>query len=295
MVMKKWVVLFVCFIAFLFFTGCGVSDKTIKNAEARLNKLSEKGVPDSSLSRAKVFLYQAISTKEDGNIGVSRKAADSMQFYIAKGEAQYEADMKRLSPWIQTERQGLAKETSELTGLHKKHADSTLGLIDSFIQINWLLQAEANIRKFKDYIPQLQFDEKRAEELRPRVLGRWVCTNITKHRNDVTVNAVEKKIFSFQKNGNVKLVENKKGKSTPYFKEDWEFVSWGKYDFKGDTIFLMIDRFKAAKQNFWDLKEKDGKKDWVKTAHPTYDSTITDGSQDRFINFSDLEGDFKRG
>ena len=293
--MRKWVVPSVCFIAFLFFAGCGVSDRTLKNAEDRLNKLSEKGVPDSSLSRAKVFMYQAINAKDNGNIGESRKAADSMMFYIAKGEDQYDADMKRLTPWVQTERQNLAKETAELTGLHKKHADSTLAIIDSFIQMNWLLQAEANIRKFKDYIPQLQFDEKRAEELRPRVLGTWTCTNISKHRNDATVNAVEKKIFNFQKNGNVKLIEKKKGKSTPYFKEDWEFVSWGKYDIKGDTIFLMIDRFKSARQDFWDYKTKDGKKQWIKTAHPTYDSTITDGSQDRFINFQDLEGDFKRG
>jgi hypothetical protein len=217
-----------------------------------------------------------------------------MQYYIAKGEDQYELDMTRLKPWVKTERDNLTRETAELTGYHKKHADSTLGLIDSFIQINWLLQAEAYIEMFKDYMPQLVFDEKRAEELRPRVIGTWTCTNITKHRNDATVRAVEKKIFSFQKNGQVRLVENKRGKSTPYFKEDWEFISTGKYDFKGDTVLLLIDRFKAVRQDFWDLKEKDGKQNWKKTSHPKYDSTITDHSQDRYILFKDLKEDFKR-
>jgi hypothetical protein len=49
MFMNKYIVLSLCFIAFLFFSGCTVSEKTIKNAEDRLNKLSEKGVPETAI------------------------------------------------------------------------------------------------------------------------------------------------------------------------------------------------------------------------------------------------------
>ncbi|GAI48557.1 unnamed protein product, partial [marine sediment metagenome] len=130
--------------------------------------------------------------------------------------------------------------------------------------------------------------------LRPRIPGTWTCTQVTKHSEDRTVHAVEKKIFNFRKDGSIKLVEKKNGKSTPFFKEDWEFVSLGTYDIKGDTILLLINRFKAAKQNFQDFREKDGRKKWIKTSHPTYDSAITDGTQDRFITFHDLKTDFVR-
>jgi hypothetical protein len=36
------------------------------------------------------------------------------------------------------------------------------------------------------------------------------------------------------------------------------------------------------------------KKEWRKEPKPTYDSTITDGSQDRFISFADLKEDFEQ-
>jgi hypothetical protein len=202
--------------------------------------------------------------------------------------------MKRLKPWIDDQKQRISQETSALTGLHKKHVDSVVAVIDSFISIKWLLQAESVINKFVGYIPKLKSDEQRAEELRPRIVGRWTCIQETKHAEDKTVHAIEKKVFEFSPDGNVTLTEKKEGKSTPYFKEDWMFVSHGNYGIKGDTVVLFIKQFKSAKQNFWDLKETDGKKEWVKATQPTYDSTITDGSQDRYITFQDLQADFVR-
>ncbi len=293
--MKKLVILFFCFTTFLFLIGCGVSKKTIDNAEQRIKKLQEKGVPDSSLSRAKVFLYQTVSADEDGNIGLARKSADSMRFYVAKAEDQYKQDMARLQPWVKSEREGLIREISAFSGLQKKYADSVVAVIDSFVTLNWLLQAEAYITQLKDYLPQIKFNEERANEIKPRLIGTWTCTNVTKHKHDPSVKAIEKKVFTFNKDGSVKLVEKKNGKSTPYFKEDWEFRSFGKYDCKGDTIHLFIDRFKIAKHNFWDKKKVDGKVKWVKNPNEeTYDSTITDNSQDRYIIFEDLRTDFVR-
>jgi hypothetical protein len=39
---------------------------------------------------------------------------------------------------------------------------------------------------------------------------------------------------------------------------------------------------------------ENGKKLWKNEPQPTYDSTITDGSQDRFIAYNDLLEDFKQ-
>jgi len=274
--------------------SCSVSNKQINNAEARIKKLSQQGVPDSALAVAKVFVYQTRSLKEDGSHGLARNAADSMQFYIAKAEETYKQNMERLTPWIQQERAKINEEIASLTGLNRKHADSIVAVIDSFVQINWLLQAEERIKKFEAYIPQLKFDQSRGEEIRPRVLGTWTMSDITKNDADKSVHAVKEYIFNFKQDGTGSLIQRKKGKSSPLFKEDWEFISYGKYDFKGDTIYLIVNRFETKREDFWEYKTVSGdKKDWVKTSHPIYDSSISDGSQNRFVLFETLREDYK--
>ncbi len=290
--MKKSFILLVCGVAFVFLAGCSVSQRTINNAEKRVESLLSKGVPDSSLSRAKVFLYQARDAKSRDDIGIARKAADSMNILIAQAEAQYKDDMNRLKPWVESKKRYIYDETAGLTGLHKRHLDSTMAVIDSFVNINWLLQAEANTQKLLNYVPKLKLDEQLAADLRPKIPGVWTCSQETKHSTDKSVHAVEKKIFQFNSDGTGSLIEKKSGKSSPIFKEDWEFYSTGKYDIKGDTIALFVDRFKVVRQDIWEKKEKDGREEWVKRSDPTYDSAITDHSQDRFITYGDLTQDF---
>ena len=62
------------------------------------------------------------------------------------------------------------------------------------------------------------------------------------------VKALEKKIFTFNKDGSAKFVESKKGQSSPALKEDWEFNSWGRWELIGDTVYLSVNRFKAVRQ-----------------------------------------------
>jgi hypothetical protein len=274
--------------------GCGVSNRALNDAEKRINALRERGVPDSSLSRAKVFLYQAKDAKERGNRGLARSSADSMLVLIAKAEDQYAKDMERLKPYVDNLLSKFQKARSEFTGLHLARLDSMIHIVDSLAEMNWLLAAEAQANHLDTLLGRFKFDQQRAEELRGRVPGTWVCTNVTKHNEDKSVHAVEKKIFSFSRDGKGKFIERKKGKSSPFFKEDWEFQSWGNWDLLGDTIYLFVDRFASVKQNFEEYHKKDGKTWWEKKVHPTYDSTITDGSQDRYITFADLRQDFKK-
>jgi hypothetical protein len=42
------------------------------------------------------------------------------------------------------------------------------------------------------------------------------------------------------------------------------------------------------------LKVKGGKKEWVKTDKPPYDSAITSGKKDRYMTFDFLKGNFKK-
>ncbi|MFW6221217.1 MAG: hypothetical protein ACOC4C_02025 [Fibrobacterota bacterium] len=291
--MKRFVVL-LSLTALIAFIGCGVSDSKLADAEKRIESLLERGVPDSLLSRAKVFIYQAREAKKRGDGSLARMSADSMEVLLQQAEDNYAKDLERLRPYIDSLKGVFNDTRQELSGLQEKRLDSLEAVVDSFAQMNWLLQAEAKAKEIVAYLPELKQAEEKAAELRNKVLGTWVCTNVTKKKTDPTVNAVEKKIFTFNRDGSGKFIEKKIGKSGQFLKEDWEFRSWGSFDLFADTVHLLVDRFAAVKQDFTELKKVDGKPKWVTTSHPTYDSTITDGSQNRYINYDDLLADFKR-
>ncbi len=274
--------------------GCGVSNRAIQDAENRIEALKAKGVPDSSLSRAIVFVYQARSAKERGDRALAKLSADSMHYLIARAEERYEEQSEELKPVIDSLRQVIKAERDDLSGLQLSKLDSMVTVADSFAGIGWVLQTENTLMTAVEMLPRLEFLQKRAEELKPRIPGKWVSTQRTTKSGHPEVNAVQYKIFEFGKNGKGKFIEKKTGQSGTHLKEDWEFVSWGNYDLYGDTVFLFVDRFAAKKQDFIEkVVNENGKQVWKKTSHPTYDSTITDGSQDRYIAFSDLRLDFK--
>lgn len=273
-----------------FLISCGPSDRMLEEAQGRIDALKSKGVPDSALSRARVFLYQTRDAKKRGNTGLARRSADSMQILLARAEDLYNDHMAELRPVVDSLTQMLNEEKQEFSGMQAKKIDSMLAIVDSFANMDWLLQAERKAQETVAMLSDLKFDEERAQELRPRIPGTWVCTNRITSKVHRQVNAVEKKIFRFNRDGSVKLIEKKHGQSGPFLKENWEFVSRGSYDLAGDTVVLHVDRFAAKKQDFEELHEEDKK--WHKKQHPTYDSTITDGSQDRYITFSDLKRDF---
>jgi|WetSurMetagenome_2_1015567.scaffolds.fasta_scaffold144289_1 hypothetical protein len=275
--------------------SCGVSQKTLDDAQKRINVLKQKGVPDSSLSTAIVYHAQAKDANQRGNKGLARRSADSMRILIAQAEGAYSDNLIKKKPEVDDLVMQLTKAKAQLSGLQVKKLDSALKVIDSFNQKNWIYQVENNAKvAVNELLPALKFNEERARELRPRVPGDWVCVNKTKSEELKEVNAVEKKIFSYYPDGKCKLVETKSGQSGPALKEDWEFNSFGTYDLLGDTIFMFINRFKSVRQNFTTMSLKDGKKVWTTKKEATYDSAITDGSQDRWIPFTDLQKDFDK-
>jgi hypothetical protein len=61
----------------------------------------------------------------------------------------------------------------------------------------------------------------------------------------------------------------------------------------GDTIVMFIQREKCAEQVFTQLNVKTNK--WDRNQKPTYDTTITNHSKDKFITWGDLTLEFKKG
>ena len=274
--------------------SCGVSKKSVEEADKKISELRLMGVPDSALSRAIVFVYQTKDAIQRGNTGLAKKSADSMNYYISRAEVMFKDDVSKLQPEIEAIKTKINSTKSRLSGLHVKKIDSLMTPVDSFISLKWILNANTLIRDIEKRLPQLEADQVKADGLKKSLPGEWVCQNITKSKENKAIYAVEKKIFIFERDGKAKLIENKKGQSGPYLKEDYEFISYGTYDLLGDTVSLFINRFVAVRQNFDKLYVENGKKVWKKEPQPTYDSAITDGSQNRFITYADLTEDFKQ-
>ena len=294
----------VLFATALFIIGlimsCGVNDKMLDDAESRLQALKAKGLPDSVLSQPQVYLYQARDAKKRSQysdaMGEARTAARLLKKELVRAESYYQEKVSTLRPKVDSVRAVIGQNRDNFSGLTLKRFDSLSAAVDSFLKLDWLLQAYAKGQELVAAIPQFNTDVAHAKELKATVPGEWVCTQQDKRAENKDINAVMKKIFTFQRDGRAKFVESKKGQSGLYLKEDWEFVSTGTWDVAGDTIHVFVDRFAAVRQMFERMFILEGgkKKEWRKEPKPTYDSAITDGSQDRFIAYADLKEDFKQ-
>lgn len=290
--MQKWGFGLISLTAIIAITGCGVNKKTIETAQKRIETLKTQGVPDSLLSMAKVYLSQVEIFVDKGKTPEAKKSAEELEKQLTDAESYYKNQISNLLPSIESLKSQIKASRDEFSALQGKKIDSMLTIVDSFVGIKWYLQAHTTAQEISNRIPQFREDQKKANDIIKKIPGEWVCTNHIKGTENKEINAIEKKIFTFNKNGSVKLIENKKGRSGPFLKEDYEYKSLGTWDVLGDTVYLFVNQFAAVRQNF-ERMHKEGKKlIWKKETHAPYDSTITDGSQDRNIVYSDLTGDF---
>jgi len=272
--------------------GCSVSQNAIDDVQKRVDLLKAKGVPDSSLSEAIKYVYGANYAKQKDEKSTAHRSLDSARILVAQAEALYSENLVKMKPETDSLVGVLTNAKSQFTGLQAKKIDSAMAVISNYMAKNWIYQVEDNSKKAVAMIPQLKFNEDRAKEILARLPGEWVFTDKSKSDADKAINAVEKKIFSFSKDHKAKLVEMKKGQSSKNLKEDYEFRSDGTYDCLGDTVFIFVNRFAAVRQNFETFDP--AKKTWTKKAEATYDSVITDHSQDRWIPYEEMKQDFKQ-
>jgi len=239
---------------------------------------------------AAVALLAAVG---DGSWQTADVLRVAMALPEAKASGGQEAEGVDLRALNEVKRAALEAKAG-LTGYQAGKVDSIVAVIDSFQRIDRLFQANAVGRKLTAMLPSLKEDEVKAARLKNLVPGEWLFTDRDKSVEDPKVNAVRTTLFKFGTDGKVQLTEKKSGRSTPVFKEDWHFESWGTYGYKGDTIMLSISRFAAVKQMFSRLHRINGKDVWKDEPGPVFDSLITDGSQDRYVTYDDLREDFKR-
>lgn len=268
-------------------TGCGVSEKQLNETEARLTALSERGVADSVLSEAKVHIFNARTANKLGDGGKAKKEAGAAEAIIESQESALAARNEKLKPVVGSTRDELSSRSAELTGLHKKAADSILAIADTLIARAWYAQAQEELSVLKSLLPGLVEAEGTAEKTRARVLGTWV-------RSETEGRARHRTRYVFKSDGNFTWVEEKKGQSTEFLKEDWKFISSGSFALKGDTVHLFVEREQCPRQVYWNYRTVDGKRKWVKEESATYDSTITGGAKDQYMTYEYMRKHLKK-
>jgi hypothetical protein len=267
--------------------GCGVGSKQIEEAEGRIEALEAKGAPDTLLSKAKVFLFNVKGAKKSGNMGQIRKNYDSLTIYLEKAEGEYAADMEKFKPYVDSLVASIGERKEGLSGRHLQVADSLTALIDSFVTMNWLRQAKEKAEMLDELLPSLHAQQEKADELRSKVAGSWKAQNVP---GDKRFKAIETKVFTFKPDGSVKMSEKMKGQTSEFLKEDWHFVSDGSWDLKGDTVLIHVTNEKCLQQTFWNKKNNK----WERDDKPTYDTTFTDNSKDRWMTYDNLKDEFRR-
>ncbi len=275
----------------LFFVSCSVGEKEFSEATRRLDALREQDFPDSLISPISNNITNAKSSLK------RHRSGDAKNSYKAAIVALEQAELiaqQNLTEKLPTLKSKLASQRSEadksLTKLHLKAAQKLFHGADSLLNKKAFFTAEKHITKIDNHLADLAEQEERAKSLRKKVYGTWTFTQNIKNVEDKSVKAYHKKTFSFRKNGKASFIDEKKGKSASFLKEDWKFESYGTFDLKGDTVFLAVTQFNTPRFTTW---AGDGKGNWQKNSQPTSKTTVTDGSQDRHIAFSTLSEEFK--
>lgn len=301
----------ICFLSVvLLFTGCKSYEQKVEGVQSRLKALEDKGLPDSVITPVRIAIVASQGEKKRNRGGEANKKLKEATSAVKKAEDFFENSLSVKKPEVAARFNSVREKVSkELKGLHKYDADSLLSEVDSLLKKDFVFKAERALEKFEKDYPKMARAQVLADSLRPKVRGRWVFTEVTKHQEDKNVNAVEKKVFTFEGNGKSMFVEEKHGQSAPNLKEDWKFETWGNWDMKGDTVWVIATKFTQHKQTFWQFNENTRK--W---GHMNNENKFVDGKpneiaaetltldknkdaivkQNRYIVYRDLQDEYKK-
>lgn len=285
----------VCCISLLMVAGMAINcGKKGPSFEEQIKALKEQGIPDSTLSSLKVYLSNVVNFGKSGISGKEKLYKDSLKAGIAKAEAWYQQELQASKPIVDNMRKSFLDRKATLSGLPLADADSLLKIVDSMLAKNLVLQARTRMLTYDTMMNCLVANEKRAKEIRPKLIGTWKDVHIVRPNEDEGGNykATETRIYKFNADGTHEGHEEMHGQTTPWMKEDWKFLSSGTFDLMGDTIYMFITKEKCVQQLYTRLNVKTNK--WEKDQKPTYDTTITNHSKDRFMTWNDLSLEFKK-
>lgn len=288
---RSGVAVIVCAFILLGVIGCGINSKKLNDAQARITALESLGVPDSVLTNVRMYIY---------NIGVNQKlgkAPKVKRYYdsLITGLTQVEEWQKSAStadkPVVESLVASFKEKKGALTGLQLHAADSIIASIEALLSKGWIMEAKQKAQVAEAIFPQLAADEEKSVKARKLLVGTWSSVRTPASNK---YKAVEKRLIKFQPDGKLFLVEEMKGQTSEFLREDWKFVSEGTWDLAGDTALLFVAKERQERLVFWNLKEKDGKRQWIKTEKPPYDSSITNGRKDKYLTMNEISKDFKK-
>jgi hypothetical protein len=211
---------------------------------------------------------------------------------LDKAEEFYAKAVQELKPEIEAVKKALSEQSSTLNGPQRAFADSVMAVADSCAALDRMFQARDTLARLEKLMPALLANEKKAQALKPRIVGTW---KEVAQPDGIGFTAVQTTIFKLGKDGDMEISEEKKGTSNVALKEDWKFLSWGNWELKGDTLLMHVSREKLVRQIFDILTKKpDGSTYWKHKVAPTYDTTITDGRKDKQLTYTDLKATFKK-
>ncbi|MBN1983391.1 MAG: hypothetical protein JW795_17775 [Chitinivibrionales bacterium] len=273
-------------------SGCGgVNSQKLNDAQNRINALQSKGVADSLLSDARMFLYNAATQNKIGNGPMAKKYFDSLTMNLKKLEGNQQASSTADKPVVESMLSSFKDKKKELSGYQLKTADAMITNIESLLSQGRIGEAKLNGQKLTDLLPNLLADEQKAQNAKKQLVGTW--TSVRKPEGS-PFKATETRVLKFGGDGKVTVSEQFTGQTSPTLKEDWKFFSEGTWDVSGDTALLSISREQRQKLVTWNLEDKGGKQSWVKREKPSYDSTITDSRKDKWMTLTDITKDFDK-
>ena len=240
--------------------GCKSFDDKAKDVNERLTFLEQKGLPDSLIAPARLALSTAQGEKRRNKPTDADKKMKEAITAVKVAEIALEKSLTDTKQDVIVRYNALAaKVDKDFRGLHKQEADSLLKKADSLIKIDHIFKAQDIVRNFENDYSKKVKDQALADSLRLRVVGTWTFLDTAKHSEDKTVNAVDRKVFTFRKDGTAYFLGEKKGKISPYAKIDAKFETFGTWDIKGDVIYITATKFVQYKQSSEQLNELTGK------------------------------------
>jgi hypothetical protein len=295
--------------AMLLLTACASFEDRAANVQQRLSVLEQKGLPDSVISPIRLSFATAQGAKQRNRGSEANKSMRAALEATKHAEVFLEKALTEKKPEVVARHSALSeKSANDLRGLHKRDADSLLERAKGFLDDDLVFRADNIISQLERDYPRMLRDQAIADSIRPRVQGTWVFTDTAKHTEDRSVNAVERKTFTLNRNGTARFVAEKRGQSAPALREEWRNETSGTWDLRGNVVHLIAERFVQHRQTVWQLNHQTGR--WGHIDPGT--SQFVEGRpriipaetlerdhpdisrQNLFIPFRDLEAEYRR-
>jgi hypothetical protein len=269
----------------------GMNKKKLTEVENRVKALTTKGVPDSIIVDTKLYIANYNTAKKLYKSNDAAKYADSIIIGIEKAEKWYNDFIAANKANVLNSITAFNTEKTKLSGMQLIVADSMGAIIDSLVKRDLIVDAQLKVKDALAKLPAIMKDQQNASKIKPLIIGSWKDVHKVVEQEN-SQNFTETTVYTFKSDGAFEGSEARKGQSTAFMKEDWEFLSWGTFDLKGDTICLFVTREKCNRQVYSHLDPKTNK--WIEKPNPPYDSTITNHGKDKYIPFEYFKQNFKK-